>query len=511
MKYIFKYIFHHKLKIGLEMAITFVMAFLLFASSMMNVANTQLSNMLSADTDLFFYISGNINNYNYSLEDDERAKSLKAYEDLYNDLKKEETINYVSLESYLYHESISTCAFFDDGYSCLGLPLIDQSYFDAPDDYKPVIRFSSLPFDDGNKRLGYIKDAIKTYARFGLDHSQNFFKPYLIGVNVSDFSDLKSGTLRITEGESFSSQDLENGSFKAIVPYLSYLINEDGVKTELAIGDHFKIGVDDNVYDFEIIGLHNGMEANEDLKDYEITSRNIYISQKAMDTIIADKKLDKNTNHTLGELGSYGAILANVDKLDAMQDLLEKYTPKIKELGESFTYVSGIDEYADALVLSDSNDFIFKTLTIVLIILVFVTLFLECIFNINSRLNEIAIKNSLGAKTTSLGLELFLEYLLVSIAPLALAIYSSTVFAKTYAANEFSYQIMKILSGEYNVHFYDNTATGSLQKKFNLEFGFENYLLLIGIWLFLVILAFVISYWRLKRLNVKEVLLMHKE
>ena len=78
MKYIFKYIFRHKLKIGLEMAITFVMAFLLFASSMMNVANTQLSNMLSADTDLFFYISGNINNYNYSLDDDERAKTLKA-------------------------------------------------------------------------------------------------------------------------------------------------------------------------------------------------------------------------------------------------------------------------------------------------------------------------------------------------------------------------------------------------------------------------------------------------
>ena len=61
MKYLFKKLFYHKLRTVLQMTIFFILASLLFISQMMTSANTKLAEMIEGDTDLYFYITGDLN------------------------------------------------------------------------------------------------------------------------------------------------------------------------------------------------------------------------------------------------------------------------------------------------------------------------------------------------------------------------------------------------------------------------------------------------------------------
>ena len=229
---------------------------------------------------------------------------------------------------------------------------------------------------------------------------------------------------------------------------------------------------------------------------------------------LSESASKENDYYQNGELMGIKPLLFNVGKHDEMTTILKEITPDIKAIsaidpdGTPYTYVSSLDDYADAITMSESNSFIFMILNSILLIMTLMTLILVNVFNINANKKDIGVMNALGLNKIKLNLMMFGEFLLVSVLPITLALGVSTIFTKYYAENEFSYQIMKILSGEYNPGFYDNTGTGTLMKKFMIDFGLNDYAILILMWYGVSILAFIISYFKMRKLDPKATLLM---
>ena len=534
MKFIFKKFYHQKIRTLLQMGIFFILASLLFISQMMTSANEQLAKMIENDTDLYFYIVGNINDYEAENTKEGYQEISVAYEELFDKIKTMEGIDYADKESFLYSRYIYTCQNMSDAdnYDCLYIPRVPEDYYNFErhnDNEREKMRFSQTPLGLSDE------ESLKRYAYFGLaedvlgdidpdaEGEFNFF-PSLIGVEQTDFADLKNYFTRIIEGTTFSKEDLSEGRFKAIVPSLSFFAGAKDVDTDIDVHDTFTLtfrkGDIEKSYEFEIIGLHDGIESY-DLPTIDTpVCRNIYIPAKTLDIIASDYQewLSENLSedeidYTYGDLKGYKPLMFNVEERGRMKDILSEITPKIKTLSEldggyPYSYVSSLDDYADAITMSESNSFVFTVLNYILISLTLITLIIINVYNINTNKKEIGIQNAMGKKKSRINFDLFKEFLLINIIPIILAVIVSSIFTKVYAENEFSYQTMKILSGEYNPHFYDASGTGKLTKTFEVSFGVNDYLFLLALWFIISAVAFIFTYFKMKSLDPKIILLM---
>ena len=524
MKYLFKKLFYHKLRTVLQMTIFFILASLLFISQMMTSANTKLAEMIEGDTDLYFYITGDLNT-THLIHIDKHNEEKEAYLKLFEKIKDLKGIDYADYETFMYSSSLNTCLIADDkeDYSCLYLPYVPENYYVLDKISQDANRFDSeMPLGDtkeeAKERLEYLEKILNDEASFPIEAD---VIPQLIGVQSQEFPDLKDHFMRIIDGSNFTDEDLKKGTFKAIVPDFGAMAKNDGVDSELSLADTFNISFEfgdvKKSYEFEIIGFHDGISGFEGTSLY----RNVYIPAKTLEMIASDyyKALSEsaskeNDYYQNGELMGIKPLLFNVGKHDEMTTILKEITPDIKAIsaidpdGTPYTYVSSLDDYADAITMSESNSFIFMILNSILLIMTLMTLILVNVFNINANKKDIGVMNALGLNKIKLNLMMFGEFLLVSVLPITLALGVSTIFTKYYAENEFSYQIMKILSGEYNPNFYDNTGTGTLMKKFMIDFGLNDYAILILMWYGVSILAFIISYFKMRKLDPKATLLM---
>ena len=534
MKYVLKRIFRNKRRNLIMMSIIFVLSTLLFISQMMTRANNQLAQMIEDDTDLFFYISGVVNNYMGGYYPEDYSKMKEEYRTLFNDIKDLDGVEYANLQAHFKSDLGYSCDNIDqaDAYTCLLFPTIPSNFYSISDvEKREEVLYGNLPTglssEQSLKRYEYLAlDEIgKTNAEISYE-IKNLYQFDLIGIDQSEFTELKNHSSTIVEGRNFSQDELNAVSYKAIVPNFSYFATSEGIK-EVEIGDHFTYtfyAKDHSLsYDFEIIGLHDGFVDQYDSPYYQLIKNldhYVYVPMITLEQIACDLETFKADNFnyiddftSAGELVAYDPFMINVADRNMMTSLLEELTPRLQELNKNsldlpYTYVSSLDTYVDAITMSESNSTIFSILNFLLIILSLLTLVLLNIFNLNNAQKEIGILNALGAKKSKLQLALLLEFIIVSILPMTGAIIVSSIFSKNYAANEFSYQIMKILSGEYNVNFYDNSGQGVLVKKFMIDFGIKDYLFLILMWLSIALFAFVISYFKLKRLDPKNILLM---
>ena len=522
MNNLFKRLWRHKGQSILTMLILFVLATLLFMSQMMSKANAQLSAMIEEDTGLYFYITGNININNVQSDKTVHNEAYKNYLDLFAEIGDHEGIIYADYARLLGGVFV-TCGDMADSedFECLYFPVIPENYFNLPktceaftSNCQEYIRFGTMPLNETANEERYVKLFSESG---GLTHN---LRPDIIGVNQTSFGDLENGLIDIVAGITFSNDDLQDGAFKVIVPQFAYYVRDDGVKDQLEIGDTVTLTIDgsaDQSFSFEIIGLHNGINGID--SPYSLINdpiyNNIYIPAKAFESI-RDAYVKEYQSKDMPLSASPEALtpmLFRVGYRSIMQELLEELTPRLQDLskienGIPYSYLSSLDTYADAITMTESNSFIFSVLYYILIVLTFGTLIMINLFNINARRKEIGILNAIGAAKTKINLLLFGEFVLLSILPVGLAIGVSSVFAKMYAENEFSYQIMKILSGEYNPNFYDNTGTGTLVLKFHINFGLTDYLILILFWVLITLTAFGFSYLKLRRLDPKTILLM---
>ena len=501
----------------------------------MTSANEQLADMLEANVDLYFYVTGNINDYSAYNTKTSIIEKRDDYLELFEDIKKYDGIDYADYETYLYADNINTCVNLDDSdsYSCLFLPSIPDNYYSYSDECRPgvtcksEIRFEGMPsgntVDQKNKRYDYLKSfEINANVNQLYNACNGGIYPSLIGVNQTEFPDLANNIIKIIDGDNFENDDISNGTYKAIVPTFAYFADADGVKSELKIGDTFSITFKNDGMErsfmFEIIGLHDGI-AGYGQESINISSAfNIYIPAKTLENLAKDYEswlieegLEED-EYTNGQLMGIKPFLIRVRDRDIMSDLLNEITPKIstlsvKDEGVPYSYVSSLDKYADALTMSESNSFVFKILNVILTILTLISLALVNVFNINASKKEIGILNSLGESKWKINLRFLGEFVILNLIPLIMAICFSTVFTKIYAENEFSYEIMKILSGEYNVNFYDDTASGTLILKFMINFRWTDYVYLLLLYFAIAVLASFLSYLKIRRLDPKTILL----
>ena len=524
MKYLFKKLFYHKLRTVLQMTIFFILASLLFISQMMTSANTKLAEMIEGDTDLYFYITGDLNT-THLIHIDKHNEEKEAYLKLFEKIKDLKGIDYADYETFMYSSYLNTCLIADDKeeYSCLYLPYVPENYYVLDKISQDANRFDSeMPLGDtkeeAKERLEYLEKILNDEASFPIEAD---VIPQLIGVQSQEFPDLKDHFMRIIDGSNFTDEDLKKGTFKAIVPDFGAMAKNDGVDSELSLADTFNISFEfgdvKKSYEFEIIGFHDGISGFEGTSLY----RNVYIPAKTLEMIASDyyKALSEsaskeNDYYQNGELMGIKPLLFNVGKHDEMTTILKEITPDIKAIsaidpdGTPYSYVSSLDDYADAITMSESNSFVFTVLNYILISLTLITLIIINVYNINTNKKEIGIQNAMGKKKSRINFDLFKEFLLINIIPIILAVIVSSIFTKVYAENEFSYQTMKILSGEYNPHFYDASGTGKLTKTFEVSFGVNDYLFLLALWFIISAVAFIFTYFKMKSLDPKIILLM---
>lgn len=535
-------------------AMLLIMFIFLFVSIGLNDLNLSINDYLYNKLGINMFIYGDINDdqgHTSSLEELNNVKNIlyetKDYLES-NDLAK------VYLEEFLYTDYVYSAINVDDenNYKFIFFPdeygnLPNISYnFEANRQYETLI---------DNYYIDSRMDDFFLINPCG-------YVPKIIGVNNSRPSDLVMKSLKLTNGRLISEDEISNGKYVCLVPYTTNIIDKNGIR-QVEIGDTLPLTVEINgikeTYEFEIIGTTSGNYGNINIQNtayYEdsndvyfetdyyknmiyIPNKCLHIISDSLNQILNDnglyiKKIGdlKFSDYYEGVINEYTSIYSEYDKLSdftsdgnvyygqyigvrpviisinnienvgLISDYLETSINKLNETSNriiEYSYYSNFDNYISVISGLSTNSKLFSFLSLFFTILFMFVLVLFIINDVETNKKEIAIRTCLGQRKIFIFKDIFLEYILVSIIPFALAILLTQYITKTYVAY-------------INSSFFETTTSmlilnNYIKKISVIPLENQTIIKILIMWISSLFISLLITFIKIKNMNSKSILM----
>lgn len=467
MRYVLNKISKNMTKTVFKMMMFFIVFFMLFVAIFFNDANKKIEDYLFKTIGINIVLYGDINDYEYNGYVDD----LDTYNKIYSTIK--DTASYIE-------ENKLGVVNFEQGLHCS--KVISAQNINDDTFYEMVLynvnqgdSFLNTVSKDINNNRHYLTSMERFYQDPNFDEPLGFindsFYSVLIGVNQSEFSDLKLHYMNIVMGRSFSREEIDEGKMVAVVNSQAYLLDRNNI-SNIKIGDTIPITVTygdrQEVFEFEVIGINDGGVEGLSIQDtytfekYAYTSvypqsysHNVYIPNKCFDKIRqsllnlysnADKKPTKQNNGNeeaiyYGQYGGIRPLVITVDSLDRYFEVLsyiKNVNKKLNDLSNrviEYTYFTNLDRFSLTISSINTNKELFRV-ACAASVLVTAALFIVFILNdIEDYKKDIAICIVLGNSKKRMILQVLWEYLLLGAFPCILAFSLSNYLVMSYVSN----------------------------------------------------------------------------
>ncbi len=312
---------------------------------------------------------------------------------------------------------------------------------------------------------------------------------------------------KIQKGRTFSDEELERGSLVCVVTPKTYQYVDGQIK-KVDVGDYISYSImlpsDGDVeiyktYDLEVIGILSDLI-------YYTPSGNT-----ATDGAIIPEKLFLEMYDQAKEVdysNTYYLFMPCIATLSDFEDI-EEFINYMQELntidGKNIKYETSLDSYysfaGNIEAISNNTNFLFKFALVATIILYILIINLD----LNRRKKEIGLLSSLGQSKKSLMIELTIQYILVSLIALTLAIVVSSLLSKHLIT------LFENIDSINNFTVENKTLdyTNSIKAINNLKINIDNTQLLkiAGIEIIVIIISTIISVLSIFTLKVREVMI----
>ena len=312
---------------------------------------------------------------------------------------------------------------------------------------------------------------------------------------------------KIQKGRTFTDYEMEKGSLVCVITPNTYQYVDGQIK-KVNVGDYisYSIMTPSNgdveiykTYDLEVIGILDD-SIHYTPKGTNTTSGAIIPEKLFMEMYDKAKKTDYGNTYYL--------FIPCIATLRDFEDI-EEFISYMQELntidGKNIRYETSLDSYysfaGNIEAISNNTDFLFKFALVATIILYILIINLD----LNRRKKEIGLLSSLGQSKKSLMIELSIQYILVSLIALVLAIVVSSLLSK-YLVN-----IFENVDSINNFTTENKTLdyTNSISAINNLKINIDNVQLLkiAGIEIIVIIISTIISVLSIFTLKVREVMI----
>lgn len=522
----------NKISLLPKVGILFLLFTFLFASICLNDLNNNINDYLFNKLRINMILYGDINDDDGHIDS---KKDLNKVKDTIYEIKdyiESNNLANVYVEEYLYTNYIYSANKLND-----------------PNDYTIIFYDSSI---DEYNYLGSISKDIENNRHFetiqegfGIDTSKDdrFFisnygyVPKIVGVDHARFSDriLRSFTLAV--GRVFTSSEIENGSHVCILNEVAYYIDKEGIR-QVRTGDKIPLTIDidgkTKTYEFEVIGIVSGQEGDINIQNtayYELYGqvaflpedyRNmIFIPDEALREIYSDfvdiqnkynYQVTKNSNDKFSNsVVYYGQnlgvrpVVISINNINSIKPISTYLNEKIDELNKvsnrviEYKYYSNFDNYVSVIGSLSTNTKLFSFLSIISIILFLIVLSLYIISDIENNKKEIAIRRCLGQNNKNVFKDILIEYLLLGIIPIILALIITYFLSNAYI-------------NYINNSFFDVTSGMTVFNNYITKIDVEPLTIItiikvVILWIISLLISLTITYFKIKNMSIKKVLM----
>ena len=366
-------------------------------------------------------------------------------------------------------------------------------------------------------------EQISTFDEYKNDNAP-YFSPFkLFSCQNSDFSIIhykynyhtyKDGEetiinyTKIQKGRTFSDDEIERGSLVCVVTPKTYQYVDGQIK-KVDVGDYISYSImlpsDGDIeiyktYDLEVIGILNDRiyftpNSNHFAEDGAIIPEKLF-----MEMYDQAKKVDYSNTYYL-----FMPCIATLSDFEDIEEFIN-YMQELNTMdGKNIKYETSLDSYysfaGNIEAISNNTNFLFKFALVATIILYILIINLD----LNRRKKEIGLLSSLGQSKTSLMIELTIQYILVPLIALVLAIVVSSLLSKHLVT------LFENIDSINNFTVENKTLdyTDSIKAINNLQINIDNSQLLkiAGIEIIVIIISTIISVLSIFTLKVREVMI----
>ena len=518
------------------------------------MTNEKVGDFLFGNLGVNYIVYGDINDIQGYASDEEELLEIKdIYEEMIAGLK-EIGGNHVAYETCLltnriyaasdiHDEELYRILYLDDN----DIRLIGNSeYGSYTNDY---LSFISRDFANNRQYVTALESVPNHYDPL-INNEDQFrkyswgFIPTLVGVNSPRWSDMILGYMDIEEGRSFTEEEIMDGDFVCIVNNDNYVIDLGGFE-EVEVGDIIPLTVEVGnfikTFEFEVIGINDayprdGMKIMDSLymesRSYANMLDNnyynfIYVPQSCFDEILNTMLDESYAQNLLPEkiagddstyqnvilsgnevfYSQYGGIrplvieVSDQDKLESIAVFIDDEIEKLNAVSNrviDYTYFSNLDRFATVISSVNINEMLFAFLSIFAILSCLLFFMLHMHNDIEKSKKEIGIAIALGKNKKQVMFDKFKEYLCLSTLPLILSILLAYLFMHLYLQS-LQNNIIDIGLGATVFSSYVNTIEVDIPYYFIII-----YILIITLCL---LLSCLYGYYRINKLNIKEILL----
>ena len=416
-------------------------------------------------------------------------------------------------------------------------------------------------YSNNNENIDYYDygfsslSSIKKFMDYELKKRSNLS---IIGINRPDFVDLQNNDIIITEGRTFTQEEINNGEKVILIDkdYLNTLCNrldedekkvcklevknyEIGEKIEISnviLEYPWKVSFEDEdkeLYyeseEYEIIGFFY-INNNEDTNNFGQTN-GLYVKERYVDVYMPLKTMENLIDKSQSLLSEYQALYPD-KRLDEEMFYKLKYLyvkPVNNEILSNVknelnkAYFEG--GYSDLLIQSSSDAFelisgpvesLSEISFIVILISAFVSIIILALVTtifIRDRKHEMGIYLSMGERKINIFLQIFLEVFAVGMLAVTLSFSSGLVLGQKITdhileiGNEKQEQIYKDeleALGSVNV---GNLTIEDVSEEVKLEFDMEYIVVVYGVFTLIITLSTIMPMVYILKLDPKKIML----
>lgn len=307
------------------------------------------------------------------------------------------------------------------------------------------------------------------------------------------FLDLKLNLIELSQGRTFSEEELAQGKNVCIVPNYSFIINENDYRmiqlgdmlpiTELLKDENGKV-VSSKLHEYEVIGFYsptNGVNVPSDHGQ----NLPVYIPERNFRELVESVHHDLNLYNpnffdeaTSAKTFNVHQGIFGFDTIEHLKLFLNELDQQETFLIEGYKYFSTINDYyisiSNVLSISQSFDIISQICFIACILISIMIL----VFEITSRKKEIGILLSLGASLKQVLMQLMLELFIITLLAFGTSVFVSQKTAE-YGNQYLFNNTLDVLtqkndsSESYYFNLLDREDEGALEKIIKPQYSKE--------------------------------------
>lgn len=498
---VYKSIFNRLRQTSLLIVVMFVISCLLCSSYFFKNIGNQVKDSLTKSVSSKVALNNNLSldNLNFDL-----STVQKTSEEYYSDLtifKNKFNPKYMDINLKMNGKLLKA---YGDAYGlAFGSNSSEVKEANATGDYLNISAISA--FDE------YKKGKLDFYSSFPLYSCQNsdfsiihYKYNRLIYQHGEEFIEEYT---KIIKGRTFNDREIENGSLVCVITPNTYQYVNGQIK-KVNVGDYISYSIMETnsgdievykTYDLEVIGI-----LNDDIH-YTPTGNNF-----SYGAIIPEKLFLEMYDETkqVDEDSTYYLFMPVIATLSDFEDI-EKFINYMQDLntieGKDIRYETSLDSYysfaGNIEAISYNTNFLFRFALIATLIFYILIINLD----LNRRRKEIGLLSSLGQSKTSIMIELILQYLIISIIALAIAVIVSLLLSK-YLLTKFE-NVDSINNFTFKNKTLDYADSIKTINNLKIKIDSNQIFKIAGIEIIAIILSTIISVLSTFTIKVREVMI----